>query len=134
MRTLITLILSLHLWLPLSSWADVAARQKTALDYSLSQYGMTLAVALLGGFVGWLNKVRKGELQMFNIFHLVGELATSSLAGLLCFWICEWAGASPLLTIALVAISGHMGARGIALFEEWAARRFVNTDFKGPTP
>lgn len=127
MRVFVGIILSLHLWLPLGLMAQEAAKQKTAFDYSLTQYGVTLAVALLGGFVGWVNKVRKGELAMFSIFHLIGELATSSLAGLLCFWICEWAGAAPLLTIALVAISGHMGARSIALFEQWAAKRFEQT-------
>ncbi len=124
MRTIISLLICLHMALPVAAWAQELTKQKNPLDYSLAQYGIMLAVALLGGFVGWFSKVRKGELHMFSFFHLVGELATSSLAGLVCFWVCEWANSPPLLTVALVAISGHMGARGIALFETWAADRF----------
>jgi hypothetical protein len=124
MRTIISLLICLHMALPVAGWAQEMAKQKNPLEYSLSEYGIMLAAALLGGFVGWFNKVRKGELQMFSFFHLVGELATSSFAGLVCFWLCEWANSPLLLTIALVAISGHMGARAVALFEQWATDRF----------
>ena len=81
-------------------------------------------MALLGGLVGWAAKVRKGELPAWSINHLVGELATSALAGLLCFWICEWGGVAPLLTAALTGICGHMGTRALTMLEEWGKARF----------
>jgi predicted CDP-diglyceride synthetase/phosphatidate cytidylyltransferase len=81
-------------------------------------------VATLGGLVSWYGKVSRGVLPPWSIHHLVGELVTSSLAGLLCFWLCEWAGLAPLLTAALVGLSGHAGAKGIQLLENWAAKRF----------
>ena len=97
---------------------------KDPLDYSLRQYGIVLVFALLGGLVSWVSKVRAGKVRGFQMLHLVGELATSALAGLLMFYFCEWIGLPKLLTICLVGVFGHMGTRGIALFEQWAERRF----------
>jgi hypothetical protein len=48
---------------------------------------------------------------------LVGELSTSALAGLLAFYVCEWAEVAPVLTAAFVGVAGHMGTRGIAVLE-----------------
>jgi hypothetical protein len=125
MRQIAALILALHLLLPATVWAQ--ARLKDPLDYSLKTYGMILGIALLGGFVSWYAKVRKGELPGWSVNHLVGELATSALAGLLCFWLCEWANFDRLLTAALTGIAGHAGTRGITLFEESMAKRARRT-------
>lgn len=129
MRFVINIILCLHLLTPIAVWAQDAARSKNPLDYSLSQYGLILSIALLGGFVGWWGKVRRGEISAWSLNHLVGELATSALAGLLCFWLCEWAGFPPLLTAALTGIFGHMGTKAMTLLEEWGKNRLPK-----PTP
>lgn len=121
LRTLFTLLLSAHLLLPVTAWAEV--KLKDPLDYSLKTYGFILATALFGGMVSWYAKVRRGELPLWSISSLVGELATSAFGGLLCFWICEAAGVSPLITAALTGVAGHMGARAITLLEEWGAKR-----------
>lgn len=120
MRYLPAIVLVIALLAPLLARAD----SKGPLDYSLKQYGLTLAVALLGGLVSWLTKVRKGDTSPWNVMHLVGELCTSAFAGLLAFWLCEWSGAPQLLSVALTGIAGHMGTRAIATFEEFAAKRF----------
>jgi len=120
-RLVVTLLISVHLLLPFAVWAQV--RLKDPLDYSLKTYGLMLGVALLGGFVGWYGKVRKGIIPAWSVFHLMGEMMTSALAGLLCFWICEWWGAPLLLTAAFTGVAGHMGTKAIAVFEEWAAER-----------
>ena len=105
--------------------ADAAATvEKDPLNYSLGQYGAMLSIALLGGLVSWIGKVRRGDVGAWNIMQLVGELATSAFAGLLCFWICEAFGTPSLVTISLVGISGHMGTRAIVIFERWAARKY----------
>lgn len=122
-RLLFVALLCAHLALPV--WAQVQAAAKSPLDYSLKQYGLILGIALLGGAVSWYSKVRRGEIPLWSIHHLVGELATSALAGLLCFWLCEWAGFQPLLTSALAGIAGHMGAKAITLLEEVAAKRLA---------
>jgi hypothetical protein len=120
-RSIFTVLLCMHLLLPATVWAQV--RLKDPLDYSLKTYGLILGVALLGGFVSWYAKVRKGELPGWSVNHLVGELATSALAGLLCFWLCEWANFDRLLTAALTGIAGHAGTRAIGFFEEAMAKR-----------
>ena len=71
---------------------------KDPLDYSLRQYGIVLIFALLGGLVSWVSKVRAGTVRGFQMLHLVGELATSALAGLLMFYFCEWVGLPKLLS------------------------------------
>lgn len=93
-------------------------------DFDLRRYGFMLAVALLGGVASWVAKVRRGEAAPWNVMHLIGELATSAFAGLLCFWICQASGMSLSWTVPLVAISGHMGIRAIAVFEQWAERKW----------
>lgn len=120
MRWLAIITLVLALLAPLLARADA----KGPLDYSLKQYGLTLAIALLGGLVSWLAKVRKGDASPWNVMQLVGELCTSAFAGLMAFWLCEWSGAPPLLSAALTGIAGHMGTRAIATFEEFAQKRF----------
>lgn len=107
------------------------AADKDPLDYSLRQYGAVLAVAILGGLVSFYAKVKAGHVSALNLMHLIGELATSAFAGLLAFWFAEAAGLPQLLTICMVGISGHMGARAIALVEEWAQRRWSSGP---PTP
>lgn len=94
------------------------------LDIGLRQYGATLAVAFLGGIVSYVSKVRSGAVKAWSVMHLIGELATSAFAGLLCFWLCTFANTPGLVTISLVGIAGHMGARAIAVFESWAAKRW----------
>jgi CHASE2 domain-containing sensor protein len=91
---------------------------KDPLSYSLRQYGFILTISLMGGFVNWYTKVRKGETPL-SLMALVGELATSALAGVLVFYVCEWMNLAPLLTAAIVGIVGHMGGRAIA----WAEGR-----------
>ena len=118
-RRLAALILALGV-----THATAAAENKGPLDYSLGQYGVMLATALLGGLVSWLAKVRKGEVNGWQLHMLIGELCTSAFAGLVAFWLCEWAGAPQLLTVSLVAIAGHMGTRAIASFEDFAQRRW----------
>lgn len=111
--------------------AESTTPLKNPLDYPIKQYGLILGVSLLGGLVAWGNKVRLKQLHAWNLMALVGELATASLAGLLCFWACEWAGFAPNLTASLTGLSGYMGTRALAIAEERASRHFKTS---GPAP
>ena len=117
-RTIAALALALGI-----SQSAAGTENKSPLDYPLSQYGVMLATALLGGLVSWWAKVRKGDVSAWSLHTLIGELCTSAFAGLLAFWLCEWAGTPQLLTVSLVGIAGHMGTRAIAAFEAWAQTR-----------
>jgi hypothetical protein len=43
------------------------------------------------------------------------------------FWLCEAAQFNPLVTAALVGISGHMGSQAIYQLERWAQKRLGAT-------
>lgn len=121
-RIVIALALSLHLLMPIAAFAQ--NRGKSPLDYSMREYAFFLIVSIAGGAVSWWNKVRTGVIPATSVNHLIGELVTAGFSGMLTFWLGELAGAPQLMTAVMAGIMGHMGTRGIALFEEWATRKF----------
>ncbi len=127
----VTLFFCLHLLLPLAVHAQTVL--KTPLSYSLQEYGVVLGTALLGGLANWLIKVRRGELLAWSISAMIGELCVSAFAGLTAFWLCEWGGVAPLMTAAVVGMSGHAGARGINWLEA-AGQRMIEKRLGIPTP
>ena len=124
MNPLVTLILVLHLMLPISALAEGAL--KHPLSYSLQEYALVLALALAGGLASWWAKVRRGELVMWNLSALIGELCMSAFAGVLAFWLCELFKLDPLLTACIVGMTGHAGARALTWFEV-LGQRYVET-------
>lgn len=113
-------------------WAtDPASPAKDPLNYPLRQYALVLAVAVLGGFASWVGRVRSGAVPVFSVMAFVGELSASALAGLLCFWLCEWQSFSPLLTVALIGISGHMGPRALSLLEKAVVKKYFPSQMGG---
>lgn len=98
--------------------------EKDPSTYGLITYLWVTGLAAWGGLVSFYRKVKTGKVRAFNIVELIGELATSAFAGLITFWLCEAAGFQPLVSAALVGISGHMGGRAIFQFEAWAESRF----------
>lgn len=128
MRILIQTIVTLYLLAP---HLVMAQATKDPLGYSLKTYGLILGMSLLGGFVSWYAKVRRGDLPGWSLMQLVGELCTSAFAGLVAFWLCEWANFPQLLTAPIVGVAGHMGTRGIQLLErigEARARRLLGVE------
>lgn len=121
MRIRTVIASAIGLLLPVVASADA----KDPLSYPAKQYVFVLGVAMVGGLVSFYARVRKGEVLALNVTQLIGELATSAFAGLLCFWLCELANAPPLLAASLVGVAGHMGTRAIAAFEAFAMRRWA---------
>lgn len=119
-RLLITLIFCMHLAMPVMAYAQSAVR--SPVSYSLQEYGFVLGTALLGGLASFWIKVRKGEVPMWNLSALIGELCVSAFAGLIAFWLCEYMNFNPLLTSAIVGMSGHAGAKGLVWLESIGQR------------
>jgi hypothetical protein len=104
---------------------------KDPSSFSLITYGWVFALAMLGGVVNFMRKLQKGHVRAFNITEFIGELVTAAFAGVLTFWLGENSNMSPLVTAALVGISGHMGSRALFMMEDWMKNRFpMDTDKK----
>lgn len=82
-----------------------------------------LAMALFGGVVSFIQKVRTGKARALNLAEFVGEMLISGFVGIVTYWICAAFAVNPYLTAAGVAISGHMGARAIFLIEQFIENR-----------
>lgn len=119
---LVQIILCIHLIAP-SIAAAQAQVTRDPLSYPIRTYGFMLGFAVFGGMVSFYAKIRKGEVEATSLTHFVGEIATAAFAGLVVFYICEYAKFDQILTAPIVGISGHMGAKIIALIEEEAKRR-----------
>jgi hypothetical protein len=98
--------------------------EKDPSNIPLVTYLWVLALSVFSGFASFMRNLRQGRARVFNIVEFVGEIASSALAGLITFWLCQESGVSPLMTAVFVAISGHMGSKALALLEDWMERRF----------
>ena len=120
MNHLYALIFALCIVAPV--WAQDQT-PRSPLSYSLREYGLILAIAMLGGFVRWYNAVRRGESAAYDLRTLVGELFTSAFMGILTFWACEAMNVQPLITAAMAGMAGHAGVSGL-LWAERVLKRF----------
>ena len=120
MRLLFNIVLCLHLLAPFAVWAQTTV--KSPLSYSLQEYGVVLAISMMGGLVRWFMALRQGRLMSLGL--LIGELTTSAFVGFLTFWGCEAMSVNPLLTPCAVGMMGHIGAKALA-WAETAGRRML---------
>jgi hypothetical protein len=119
-RLIITLILSLHLLMPIAAFAQAGMRNP--LQISLSEYGLMLSVAILGGLVGWIRKVKSGDLPPWSLAQLIGEMVISAFGGLLTFWACTAIGLQLVVIAPLAGMAGLAGSKGLALAERYAQK------------
>jgi hypothetical protein len=85
---------------------------KDPFGYPLTTYLWVLGLALIGGAVKYLNQSTR-----FSWLLLVRDLVTAGFAGLMTFWICEWAAISGPLSAVLISTSGLMGTRALREIE-----------------
>lgn len=97
---------------------------KDPTSYSLLTYAWVFLLSILGGVVNFMRKMQEGHTRAFNFTEFIGELVTSAFAGIITFWLCEHAQLAPLVTAALVGVSGHAGSRAIFLFEDFMKSKF----------
>lgn len=103
--------------------ADIAA-SRDDLDISARTVVYIVGLSLLGGLVSWISKVRAGLIPPWSMLYLVGELCTSAFSGFLAYLMCDAMGLSVKVTMCLVGVAGHMGARAIKAFETMAERKW----------
>lgn len=99
--------------------------EKEITNYSILTYGWVVLVSMWGGVVSFLRKHNDAVVRPFNLIEMIGELLTSGFIGVITFWLCEWSGTPPLLSAAMIGISGHMGSRGLYQFERWMTSKYA---------
>lgn len=119
MRIMSIIFLVLCMLAPIAAWAQ----SKDPLSYPLRHLAGVLFMTLLGGFTGWYAKVRKGEVPGSSLFALIGEMATSSLAGLGAFLVCDYVSVPIGMTAAIAGVCGYMGGRAIDMAEQMLLKR-----------
>ena len=132
-RTVVALALALCAG---AASAEVAA-SRDDLDISARTVVYIVGLSLLGGLVSWITKVRAGIIPPWSLLSLVGELCTSAFSGFLAYLLCDAAGFSIKVTMCMVGVAGHMGARAIKAFETFAERRWgalAGDQSTGPRP
>lgn len=83
-----------------------------------------IGLSALGGIVSFLQKIKTGHARAWNFTELVGEIATSGLAGIITANLADSINAPASLKYALVGIVAHMGSRGLLKLESIANTRF----------
>jgi hypothetical protein len=83
-----------------------------------------LGLSALGGIVSFLQKLKTGHTRAWNFTELVGEVATSGLAGIITANLADSINAPASLKYALVGIVAHMGSRGLLKLETLANAKF----------
>lgn len=86
-------------------------------------YLTTLILSCFGGVVSYIQKIRQKK-KAFSWKELGFDLIVSSFAGLMTFYLCRYSSTDPELSAILIAVSGHMGTRAIAGFENLHGRVF----------
>lgn len=81
--------------------------------------GPVMIVALLGGLVAFISKVRAGATRMFNFTEFVGDMFTAAVTGVFFYWLCRGFDFNEWVTAAIVGIAGHAGSRGLFMLEKW---------------
>lgn len=89
---------------------------------ALYQYAPFVLVAMWGGTVNYISKLKNSE-DKFSIIVLVGEWSTSGFTGLLAGVLCVRMELSWEASMFVVGMAGHASARTLFLmqkiYEKW---------------
>ena len=89
----------------------------------VDSYTLGPALAVLGGVVSYIQRMRTKRSMIFSLAELIGECAISGFVGILTALICVANGLGVELSAALTGIAGHMGSRALFLLERAISRR-----------
>lgn len=92
---------------------------KDPSSYHWLTYLWVCLIAAWGGLVRFLNSMReRRETFRASIATLITGLVTSVFVGVLTFYACEIANIDKLSTAICVAVTGHLGAQAMQIFEK----------------
>ena len=88
--------------------------KKIVVDIAI--YLWALFMAILSGVVNHFSGIRRDKKSFVWVNFLI-DILGAGVTGTITYHLCMDYGLSGHYTIALTAISGHMGARALVLFE-----------------
>ncbi len=97
---------------------QVVEAAKDPSSYGFLTYLWVCLIAAWGGLVRFLNSMReRRETLGAAMLTLFTGLVTSVFVGILTFYACEIANFDKLWTAICVAVTGHLGAQAMQIFE-----------------
>lgn len=94
------------------------------LNYDWVKYSWVIGLALWGGAVHHLQKMRESG-RSFSATLAFEEILTSSLSGVIAFYICELAHINGLAAAIVIAMAGHMGGDFLLEVREWVLTKYM---------
>ena len=91
--------------------------EKDPTNYTFLTYAWVIGLSAWGSLVQVIRRATS-NMPFKKKLQLIGaKIIISTFAGMVTFMLCEWANVDKMLAAALIAISGHLGARAITLTE-----------------
>lgn len=115
------------LWIFSLLHLPASATSRNPLDIPLREYAVMLAISIFGGAAAWFIRFKRGHPVQASVMALIGEAMISAFAGMMAFFLCEAFNVGLSYSIFIVAMSGHMGVKAIALFEKKWSKAFGET-------
>jgi hypothetical protein len=91
-------------------------------------YAWFILLAIWGGTLNYLSRVKLGKVESFSFAELIGEWAVSGFAGLMTAYFCIDMELSWHMTAFFTGVSGHLGGRAIFIFEQYVKSHFPSPD------
>lgn len=85
--------------------------EKDPTTWAAGTWALAILMAVGGGIVSWLAKVRKGHTKIFNIVELIGECMISGFVGLGVFMLLAGFEYPLGVCAGAAGVCGHMGTR-----------------------
>lgn len=87
-----------------------------------------LLLAIWGGTVNYITRIKGGKIKAFSFVELIGEWSISGFAGVLAAFICVEFELSWHMTAFLTGLAGHQGGRAIHFFENYVRSKFPGVE------
>lgn len=98
--------------------------EKDPTNYSLLTYGWVCGLSAWGAVTSVIRRATGEMSWVKKLQFIMAEITISTFAGLITFFLCEASNIDKMFSAALIAVSGHMGARAIILTEKMVERFF----------
>lgn len=98
--------------------------EKDPATYSMMTYAWVCGLSAWGAITSVIRRATSEMSWKKKLQFIAAEVTISTFAGMVTFFLCEAAAIDKMLSAAMIAVSGHMGARAIILTEKMVVKFF----------